>query len=717
MLTDTSGLPAAITGLANIKKEEPGPDLSSDGFVPLSTSLNVATSGIGAGTSGNGNGGLNIVGGSNSANVVNRMQVGNSPDGIQQSLSATAGVMGNTNTGSGIGNAGNMMGGNNMTGGVGVGIKNQQPTGIGGNGSSMGVGGGGTGGTGPGGLGTGGGSCNTGMDYMQQQNHIFVFSTSLANKGAESVLSGQYSTIIAYHCAQPSTKKFLEDFFLKNPLKLSKMNRQNPTQWMNNNIMGTKNVKGGGNNANNNSGHNNSSNSSNISTRMVSSGGGVGTKLATNVNSNFGSNSGGPNDDLNNAGADAELLPWEQPGNLNLDSISNGSGGNLNVPTSSDATAGLEVDSLVPGSPSLAGTTGGNVNNRSCSNHGMAISSSGSAAVSNVQQSPTIVTSAVGPTSPSMTGSLQPSLQGVKVPDENLTPQQRQHREEQLAKLKKMNQFLFPEQGGMTNDYSGVGGGSMSVDNESVGGATGPKMMSTGPPGNSNQGSAAVSMMAGLGGAGGTSMSMAGGIGNIGPMRGSNMMGGMGPRGSMCRPIGPLGLNPMPPDSIMGNVPPNNAPMSDMSGMSCGMMMGGNQQGPNNPAVALMGNNNNGPMGPLMSQQGLVQGGPMGPGGPINSCGVSNSMSAASAAMMGQNKHMLGGPGVAQMEWNKLQHQFYEERKGKGLDNMGLGGMLCQNYFYHYFFPVSGNLFYLCRFMFICWCNKYGRKCRKTNAI
>lgn len=46
--------------------------------------------------------------------------------------------------------------------------------------------------------------------YMQQQSQIFVFSTALANKSAESVLQGQFSSIIAYHCAQPRTKKFLE---------------------------------------------------------------------------------------------------------------------------------------------------------------------------------------------------------------------------------------------------------------------------------------------------------------------------------------------------------------------------------------------------------------------------------------------------------------------------------------------------------------------------
>lgn len=45
---------------------------------------------------------------------------------------------------------------------------------------------------------------------MQQHSQIFVFSTALANKGAEAVLSGQFKSIIAYHCAQPGTKKILE---------------------------------------------------------------------------------------------------------------------------------------------------------------------------------------------------------------------------------------------------------------------------------------------------------------------------------------------------------------------------------------------------------------------------------------------------------------------------------------------------------------------------
>lgn len=48
------------------------------------------------------------------------------------------------------------------------------------------------------------------VQYMQQQSQIFVFSTMLANKGAEAVLQGHFPSIIAYHCAQPGTKKYLE---------------------------------------------------------------------------------------------------------------------------------------------------------------------------------------------------------------------------------------------------------------------------------------------------------------------------------------------------------------------------------------------------------------------------------------------------------------------------------------------------------------------------
>ena len=57
-------------------------------------------------------------------------------------------------------------------------------------------------------IGTGSGSGEA--QYMQQQSQIFVFSTALANKAAEAVFQGQFPSIIAYHCAQPGTKKYLE---------------------------------------------------------------------------------------------------------------------------------------------------------------------------------------------------------------------------------------------------------------------------------------------------------------------------------------------------------------------------------------------------------------------------------------------------------------------------------------------------------------------------
>ena len=46
--------------------------------------------------------------------------------------------------------------------------------------------------------------------FMQQQSQIFVFSTALANKAAESVLSGQFKSVIEFHIEQPSTKKLLQ---------------------------------------------------------------------------------------------------------------------------------------------------------------------------------------------------------------------------------------------------------------------------------------------------------------------------------------------------------------------------------------------------------------------------------------------------------------------------------------------------------------------------
>lgn len=75
---------------------------------------------------------------------------------------------------------------------------------------------GGMGGMGGGGMAQGNkGSCQMGnsggsMDNTYMQNRIFVFSTQMANKGAEMVINGHFLSIIAYHCSQPETKKILE---------------------------------------------------------------------------------------------------------------------------------------------------------------------------------------------------------------------------------------------------------------------------------------------------------------------------------------------------------------------------------------------------------------------------------------------------------------------------------------------------------------------------
>ena len=46
--------------------------------------------------------------------------------------------------------------------------------------------------------------------FLQQQSQIFVFSTSMANKAAESVRMGLHKTIRDYHLDLEGTKKFLE---------------------------------------------------------------------------------------------------------------------------------------------------------------------------------------------------------------------------------------------------------------------------------------------------------------------------------------------------------------------------------------------------------------------------------------------------------------------------------------------------------------------------
>ncbi|XP_028145379.1 protein BCL9 homolog [Diabrotica virgifera virgifera] len=202
------------------------------------------------------------------------------------------------------------------------------------------------------------------VNYMQQQSQIFVFSTILANSGAEEVIQGRYPSIIAYHCAQPGTKKYLE----KNPLKVTQFNRQNPAQWLSNIAM--------------------------MKNKSCTRSPGLGSKPPTTLDNFLGPD---PLDDM--VGLDETNIAWDTKNN-HLEGL--------------DAAVSNGLPDVVPDmdacSPSLA--------------------------------------------------NVQPSLQGVKVPDENLTPQQRQHREVQLATIRKMQQMLFPESQSMEGVPGGAAGGN-----------------------------------------------------------------------------------------------------------------------------------------------------------------------------------------------------------------------------------------------------------------
>ena len=62
--------------------------------------------------------------------------------------------------------------------------------------------------------------------YMQQQSHIFVFSTQMANEAAEAVWQGRYQNICFWHMDLPQTKHYLE----KHPIKDSQHFQPNQCQ-------------------------------------------------------------------------------------------------------------------------------------------------------------------------------------------------------------------------------------------------------------------------------------------------------------------------------------------------------------------------------------------------------------------------------------------------------------------------------------------------------
>ncbi|XP_046406071.1 collagen alpha-1(I) chain isoform X2 [Ischnura elegans] len=290
--------------------------------------------------------------------------------------------------------------------------------------------------------------------YMQQQSQIFVFSTTLANKAAESVLQGQFPSIIAYHCAQPGTKKYLE----KHPLKMNQFIRQNPAQWLNN-LAQMKQKGGPGNMKNMNA----------LNAPATGFSGGTGPLI--------GEMNTGPT--------------WSQ--------------------SNSPITSMTNVNTVGPG---------GNTLMQTCANNVMTGCSVGSPmSQANANSNSTVVSSA------------RP-IKGVKVPDENLTPQQRQHREEQLATLRKMQQMLFPEH--QLANPDGLNPGSNPGSQQPPMSAAGPQTMMPGPqgmmPGQPNMlvGQGSHSLRTSPLGDGGGSKAMGQGV-SMGMGSGSNQGSPVGP--------------------------------------------------------------------------------------------------------------------------------------------------------------------------------------------
>lgn len=153
-----------------------------------------------------------------------------------------------------------------------------------------------------------------------------------------------------------------------------------------------------------------------------------------------------------------------------------------------------------------------------------------------------------------------PKLQGVKVPDENLTPQQRQHREEQLATLRRMQKMFFPEHIGPPDcQMNQMNENCMKMGNQ-MGMGIGPNMnsMDMNNMANCNMGGPRMGgpMFRQMGPGGG-------GMVHGGPMNdplGMDNMGGMGCQMPMDTPAGMTGQ--MSGGMMMPNKP-GNVGMSD----------------------------------------------------------------------------------------------------------------------------------------------------------
>ncbi|VVC89263.1 unnamed protein product [Leptidea sinapis] len=534
-----------------------------------------------------------------------------------------------------------------------------------------------------------------------EQSQIFVFSTLLANKAAEAVISGQNHSIIAYHCAQPNTKKYLE----KHPLKIGQFNKQNPAQWLNNLAMAKRGGMRGGPNmmsGPNQMGHM-------MGGPMGQMGpmghGGMG-HMGPNM---MGPNRmGGPNQMMMMKGGPGQMGQMG-PGMGPMDGFPGGT-------PSCGVMDGLGADGEMPW----------DTKNSSVMSNGM---SNGPSQMPPCSES--------GPSDNNGDNmSCQPgpkvSSVGVKIPDENLTPQQRAHREEQLATIRKMQQLLFPESGSNPNQ-SGDGSQQnqdINPPNSSASMMSFPPMSSHGPIVSGPNGPM-VSMPSGMNS--GPSCTMAGPMGPNGPMGGPMGPGHMGPNGPMGGPMGNMGSGMgmghggMGPNGMIGpNGPmmPGMGPNGPMGPMGpCGMKgirgaCGGPDMKPGMCSDMHMGRACGGPMGRMPNPMGgmggpknCMMGGPhmgprMMPGPNLSAMNGGIMMESIMGGMVphgdcGPEHHAMcddygrptrnmggsegGGPGghkgslrspkspshAADIDWQKLQHQFFDD--SKNMDNE-LGG-------------------------------------------
>ncbi|XP_074659835.1 uncharacterized protein LOC141912499 [Tubulanus polymorphus] len=220
--------------------------------------------------------------------------------------------------------------------------------------------------------------------FMQQHSQIFVFSTALANKAADSILRRQCKSLIQYHLDQPQTKAFLQ----KNPMNV-KMNQFNQHQQRSQ---------------------------------------GFATMYSGNMQKPTGPPGQGqfrPSMDSNNT-----VAQWVDQQNMNLQQAGiNPMGGGGPGPYNGPPTQHNQ------GFPQQSP----NVNMGTWQQQ------------QNAMMHPMMQHGNPGfnPNNACLPMGVSPhNLSHTKVPNENLTPEQLQRREEHLASLRKIQQMLFPEQAG-----------------------------------------------------------------------------------------------------------------------------------------------------------------------------------------------------------------------------------------------------------------------------